>query len=220
MKSARHREDYKSLAAQYLDPNSEMYRKVRIVDSYIETGNTLLDIGMGTGELIALEKRKFKRIYGLDLDAQSVEICQARFEKESHITIMKGDMRQLENYFHPSQFDCITALDVLEHIDMESCKKELFTIFNLINNGGKFIFTGPGVFEKARIALGKSPTHIHSHSSLGWKRMITGAGFAVVVVETVEFPITHSVFLRKKLHLFGKCCLIVAEKRPLQENDK
>lgn len=43
--------------------------------------------------------------------------------------------------------------------------------------------------------------------------MIRQAGFIIASVETVEFPIIHSKFLRKKLHLFGKCCLIVAHKR-------
>ncbi len=39
-----------------------MYKKVRIVDRYIHRAETLLDIGMGTGELSSLNKHKFKKI--------------------------------------------------------------------------------------------------------------------------------------------------------------
>ncbi|MCD6099027.1 MAG: class I SAM-dependent methyltransferase [Candidatus Marinimicrobia bacterium] len=208
-----HKEDYESLLLQYRDPNSLMYKKLRIVDSYINGGETLLDIGVGIGELIELEKQKFRKIYGIDVDEESVKICRKRFENDENIYIIEGNINDLENLFKDRKFDYITCLDVLEHIKIEECKKALNNIYNLLKDGGKFIFTGPGVFEKIRILLGRSPTHLHSHSSYGWKRMIERAGFDVMNVETVEFPIIHSNFLRKRLHIFGKCCLIVAEKR-------
>lgn len=207
------REDYESLHLQYRDLNSLMYKKLRIVDSYINGGETLLDIGVGIGELIELEKQKFRKIYGIDADEESVKICRKRFENDENIYIIDGNINDLENLFEDRKFDYITCLDVLEHIKIEECKKALNNIYNLLKDGGKFIFTGPGVFEKIRILLGRSPTHLHSHSSYGWKRMIERAGFDVINVETVEFPIIHSNFLRKRLHIFGKCCLIVAEKR-------
>jgi len=208
-----HKEDYESLLLQYRDPNSLMYKKLRIVDSYINGGETLLDIGVGIGELIELEKQRFRKIYRIDADEESVNICRKRFESDENIYIIEGNINDLENLFEDRKFDYITCLDVLEHIKVEECVKNLNNIYDLLRDGGKFIFTGPGLFEKIRILLGRSPTHLHSHSSYGWKRMIERAGFDVMNVETVEFPIIHSNFLRKRLHIFGKCCLIVAEKR-------
>lgn len=208
-----HKEDYESLLLQYRDPNSLMYKKLRIVDSYINGGETLLDIGMGVGELIELEKQKFKEIYGIDVDEESVNICRKRFENNENIHVIRGNANDLKKLFDNKKFDYITCLDVLEHIEIKECKKVLNDIYDLLKDGGKFIFTGPGIFEKIRIILGRSPMHLHSHSSYGWKRMIEQAGFKVIHIETVEFPIINSDFLRKRLHIFGKCCLIVAEKR-------
>jgi predicted TPR repeat methyltransferase len=148
-----------------------------------------------------------------------VEICRKRFKHDEKICIMKGDINNLENLFKDKKFDYITGLDVLEHIEMEECKKALNNIYNLLKDEGKFIFTGPGVFEEVRILLGRSPTHLHSHSSYGWKSMIERAGFDVINVETVEFPVIYSDFLRKKLHIFGKCCLIVGEKMHMFQGD-
>lgn len=39
------KENYGSLISQYHDPNSLMYKKLRIVDKYISKGKLLLDIG-------------------------------------------------------------------------------------------------------------------------------------------------------------------------------
>ncbi len=208
-----HKEDHESLRSQYLDPNSLMYKKLRIVDIYINDGESLLDIGSGVGELIELEKQKFGKIYGIDVDEESVEICHKRFKDDKKICIMQGDINDLGNLFKDKKFDCVTCLDVLEHIKVKECKKALNNIYNILKENGKFIFTGPGIFEKIRIFGGRSPTHLHSHSSYGWERMIEMAGFNVINVETVEFPLIHNDFLRKKLHIFGKCCLIVAKRK-------
>lgn len=211
--------NYKSLHSEYLDSSSLMYKKIRIVDSYMNGGDSFLDIGAGTGELIELEKHKFEKIYGIDIDEESVEVCYKRFEKNQNIYIIQSGIDNLKNLFEDEKFDCITCLDILEHIEVGRCRKALNNIYNIVKDDGKFIFTGPGVFEKVRILLGRSPTHLHSHSSYGWKRMIERTGFNVINVETVEFPILHSDVLRKRLHIFGKCCLIVAEKMLSSKGD-
>ena len=212
------REDYlPKMVSAYQNPHSLMHRRLRIIDSYLPPGNMLLDIGMGTGEFIELEKHKFRKIYGLDVNEESIETCQVRFQGEGNITLIRDSITSLRDYFRSQQFDYITCLDVLEHIELKDCKKSLSIIADLLCGGGKFIFTGPGVFEKIRIALGKSPTHIHSHSSYGWERLIMAAGLTVESIETVEFPVIHSDFLRKRFHLFGQCCLIVARKPAIEE---
>ena len=206
------KENYELLQLQYSDPDSLMYKKLRIVDSYITGGETLLDIGVGIGELIELEKQKFVRIYGIDADKEAVGICRKRFKEDGNIYIRPGSIGNLNDLFQDKKIDYITCLDVLEHIKLEECKNALSNIYKLLKKEGFFIFTGPGIFEKVRIFLGRSPTHLHSHSSYGWKRMIERAGFYVINVETVEFPIFRSDFFRKRIHVLGKCCLIIAKK--------
>lgn len=135
------REDYNSLASEYLDANSLMYKKIRVVDSHIDVGEALLDIGMGTGELIELGKYKFKKIYGIDIAKESIDICRRRFQGERNITLIQGSIRELGNYFQSRQFDYITCLDILEHIDLKECEVALLVIANLLRDDGKFIFT-------------------------------------------------------------------------------
>jgi hypothetical protein len=68
------------------------------------------------------------------------------------------------------------------------------------------------VFDKVKIRLGRSPTHLHGHSSYGWAKLIKKAGFGLTSAESVEFPLIHSSILRKRLHIFGQCCVITARK--------
>jgi ubiquinone/menaquinone biosynthesis C-methylase UbiE len=206
------RQDYDSLSREYADPTSLQYKKLRLVDSYITGGKNLLDFGTGTGELIKLEEKKFDNIYGIDSDEESVRICRTRFENDERIHIVKNNANNITGTFAGIRFDCISACDVLEHLKFRDCLKLLDSFYSLLDTDGIFIFTGPGVFEKMKIKLGRSPTHVHSHSSYGWARLITKAGFGLISVESVQFPLIQSSILRKRLHVLGQCCVITASK--------
>ncbi|WP_373838607.1 methyltransferase domain-containing protein [Methanospirillum sp.] len=204
--------NYHQLFDEYSNPGSLQYKKMRIIDSFIPSGNTFLDIGMGTGELINIVKSKFNVKCGFDPDHNSYCICCDRFREDSTIQLFHGKVNILKSLIGDYRFDVITALDVLEHLSEKECEETLRLSFDLLNEGGIFIFSGPGVFEKIRIYLGLSPTHLHSHSPFGWKRIINKAGFEIMNVETVEFPIFHTDFLRKKVNIFGKCLVIISKK--------
>lgn len=208
------RVNYNSLKSEYLDPESIQYKKLRLVNQYISKGRSLLDIGSGTGEFIKLEINKFDEIYGVDADPESLHICRDNFKNKEHVHIFESNLQGLDILFSDTKFDYITCLDVLEHIELKECKKVLHNIHHITTDLGFFIFTGPGIFEKIRISLGMSPTHLHSHSSYGWKKLIEEAGFEVLNVETVEFPFINNGFFRKNIPLFGKCCLIISQKMP------
>jgi predicted TPR repeat methyltransferase len=206
------RENYISLSAQYADTNSLMHKKLQLVGSYITSGKALLDFGTGTGDLIALEAHKFDDLYEVDVSEESVNICHNRFKNNANIHIVENSGNDLESLFADTRFDCVAACDVLEHLELDESKKLLAAFYSLLDSGGIFVFSGPGIFEKVKIRLRKSHIHDHSHSSYGWSRLIKEVGFQIMHIETVEFRVIHSAFLRKRLHVFGECCVIVAKK--------
>ena len=209
--------NYEELISQYNNSDSLMYKKLRIVDYYInqhiKNFEGFLDIGMGTGELINLEKNKFKYVYGSDIDEESVNYCKKRFNDDKNIDIIKGDIRDIYSCYKFEDLNVITCLDVLEHINYSHSIETLNIIYDMLKKDGIFIFSGPGIYEKLRISLGLSPTHVHSHSSYSWAKLIQDSNFEIISVESVEFPfLKNDNFLRKKLHLLGKCCLIVSKR--------
>lgn len=208
---------FKRVNIKFLDnlckqQNTLMNRKIKLVNKFINKNESLLDLGVGTGTFIKLVQNKVKKIYGIDIDNESIKIFNKKFKNINKISIKQGNIKEIAKIYNNRKFDYITALDVLEHITKDDAEIVLNSIYQLLKDNGKFIFTGPGIFEKIKILLRKSPTHTFSHSSYGWIKMFTRVGFHVEHIETVEFPIFNFNYLRKKLHLFGKCCIIISKK--------
>lgn len=204
--------NYENLQHHY-DESSLMSKKMYKVVSKINRGGLLLDIGCGTGELLDRVKDKFKFLYGVDIEDDAINFCLNRFRNSNNIKIEKLDIKELSEKFKGMKFDYITILDVLEHLDPIDAEYLLIEIYKLLKNEGEIVFTGPNWYEKIRIKLGKSPRHKFSYSSYGWGKMIERAGFKIISIETVDFPIFKGIFFTKFFHMFGICPLIIAKKQ-------
>jgi cyclopropane fatty-acyl-phospholipid synthase-like methyltransferase len=203
--NSRKRVDYHSLLSQYADPSSLAYTKLQLVDSHITGGMNLLDFGTGAGELIELEKRRFDTSMA-SIPMKSLSGSAEKFIKDKQIPIVERSEIDLTSLFQSTRLDCIAACDGLEHTELKDCIELLDTSYHLLDFDGKFVFSGPGIFEKVRIRFGRSPTHIRSHSFYGWTGLIRSSGFQPISVGSVEFLLTHSPALRKRLHMFGQSC--------------
>lgn len=92
----------------------------------------LLDFGCGTGFNLAF-LREFGDVCGADrLRAQDEE-----FRRKDGFRVL--DVRELAR--HPGEFDLITALDVLEHLDDDV--EELRMLRRLLARGGQIVLTVP-----------------------------------------------------------------------------
>lgn len=166
---AAKREDYASLHGQHADSRSLMLKKLRLVDSYITGGRTLSDFGTGTGELTSSERQKFSNTYGGDSDERSISICEDRFDKYKNTRVCQDKGSDLVSAFGDTRRDYITACES-QHVQLDLSKRLLRVFYSLLDVDGKFSFPGLGIFVKARITMGHSPTHVHSDSSYGWAR--------------------------------------------------
>jgi len=204
--------DFYSLQKQYANPQSQDFKKIQIVDSFIQPSNILLDVGSGTGAFIKLVKNKFQSVYSIEQDPVALLILQENFSSDSKIKIIQSPIIEYLITNPPLSFDYITCLDVLEHLSFTECQITIKELYKQLKPGGFLIISVPGIFEKIRIFFGRSPTHLHSHSSYGWAKILQNAGFKILTIQTVEFPLIDHILFRKFLHLFGKCCVIIAEK--------
>lgn len=189
-----------------------MKKKIKLVSSKISSSDSLLDIGCGSGELIMEINKKFNKCYGVDLNTDSIRFCNERFKNDQHIEIFNIDALHLTEELEESSFDYITSLDVLEHLKPHEAEIVLKNIYFLLKDQGVFILTAHNWYDKIKIKFYGNSFHEFSHSSYGWAKLIKSAGFKVISIECVDFPLLKgNEFLRKKLHLFGMCPLIVAK---------
>ncbi|GAB4315551.1 MAG: hypothetical protein Kow0019_15740 [Methanobacteriaceae archaeon] len=203
-----------------MDPNalhntystSELMRKkISLVSSKIQNGKCLLDIGCGSGELLSKTYKNFKNCYGIDLNSDSIKFCAERFKNKKNISVFKLNALDLKKKFKESSFDYVTALDVLEHLKKHESEIVINNIKFLLKEQGIFILTAPNWYDKIKIKLQKTDFHEFSHSSYGWAKLIQKFDFQIISIECVSFPIFKgNEFLRKRLHIFGMCPLIVA----------
>lgn len=93
----------------------------------------ILDVGCGTGKNIETFS-KFGTVWGMDSADEAITFCKKRGLKK----IVKGALEKIP--FPKDYFDCVTALDVLEHVDDEKATKEMHRV---LKRGGVLIVTVP-----------------------------------------------------------------------------
>lgn len=108
------------------------------VSSYIESNNTYLDIGCGTGELVTYLERKniLKKIAATDIDEKMLE--KARI-KSKNVDFIKVDMRKI-NY--QEEFDIISCFgNTIVHLtSLKDIENFFKNVFKALKKGGKFLF--------------------------------------------------------------------------------
>jgi SAM-dependent methyltransferase len=208
--------DYQVIEADYTISGSLHDKKLNMVLQRIDRCGCVLDVGCGTGEMIARLRKDDRcgHIYGIDRSEESIGICMEKFKGDDKITIMNAPLKALAGEY-PYRFDYVLLLDVIEHNNGEGIKGILKNAFTLLKPEGKVIITTPGFTDMITIAShrvrGIPYKHLTGHTSYGWLSVIRKAGFEVVEHGTVEFPLIDAPALNRYFHLFGKCHMVVAK---------
>ena len=99
----------------------------------------ILDMGCGYGSfLYFLAKEGYSHAVGVDVSGEQVEVAR----KLGVPNVLLGDGRDfLEK--HPVEFDCLTAVDLLEHFDKEEILSLLCAVHRSLKPGGRLILRVP-----------------------------------------------------------------------------
>lgn len=157
-----------------------IYKKVRNINingkirlaSKISKGNSILDIGCGTGEFLAALKNIGWQTTGMETSGEARE-----YAINSGLTIYPS----LDNV--DSKFDVITMWHVLEHVHrVDDLLKHLH---RLLNDDGVLIIAVPNidaldaaVYDQNWVAL-DTPRHLYHFRPVDIKKLFSQNGFAV-----------------------------------------
>jgi len=99
----------------------------------------IVDLGCGYGAfLYFLQKEGYRNARGVDISREQVEAAR----KMGMTNIYQGDLLEfLHN--HPGEFECVTALDVMEHFSKENVLPLLRMAYRALKPGGFFIMHAP-----------------------------------------------------------------------------
>lgn len=117
------------------------YAKMALERLSIVEGETVLEIGFGTGyclKRIAEFTGQKRKVYGIDISSGMIEITKKRLEKAglaSGVELLCGDAAYMP--FHDNTFDAVFMSFVLEIFDTPEIPRVLEQIKQVLKSGGR-----------------------------------------------------------------------------------
>lgn len=104
-------------------------------------GSDVLEIGAGIGTISQALIKQNRRITLLDVNEEYVAYLRQRFGANPFISIIHGDIAQIQNVCAPQAFDTIVGSNILEHI--EDDQKAVRDMYTLLRPGGRAVIIVP-----------------------------------------------------------------------------
>ena len=131
----------------YLDFEEEVYTLHKEFLRFIMVNeiDNIIDIGCGQGYFLENLMVNKKNYFGIDLSAEQIKVCQ---EKNLNAKAMPlCDVKE--------KFDCATAIfDVLNYIPKSDLENFIKDTYNVLNDGGYFVFDVNSYFGFEEVAQG------------------------------------------------------------------
>lgn len=139
----------------------------------------LLDVGCGSGTLLALLKRRGFDVLGFDASERAAAIAKA----ENNVDVITG-ARLRDAELDDASFDLVTLFHVMEHVP--DPHEMLAEVWRLLRGGGRLILQVPNVESwQFRLCRGhwyglNVPRHVINYSNQAICRLLSDSGFRVL----------------------------------------
>lgn len=105
-------------------------------------GQTVLDLGCGTGENTLILALHGAKVYALDISQELVELARKRLEinnaSTANVHFMVGSAHEID--LPDDSVDLVFGIAILHHLDLNLVSKE---VFRILKNSGRAIFQEP-----------------------------------------------------------------------------
>lgn len=216
--------EYFSHASENKSITGEIYKLIRdrniknkfqLVNSF-KNGNSILDIGQGTGELLHYFKRKGWAVKGIEPNEK------ARNFAKQHYNIEVFDETFLDKWGQ-KEFDVITLWHVLEHVyDLEN---RMTQIQNLLKKDGYLFIAVPNIDSPDSMKYKEMwagldvPRHLSHFTKSSIKYLLNKHDFEIVDMYPMRFDAYYVSLLSEK-YLNNKWAYFSAMLNGFQSNQK
>ncbi len=130
-----------------------------IVEKYLNKGEYLLDLGMGTGSFAISCAKKGLKVVGIDKSEKMLSVARKKIEEQNltdKIKIIKLSVIELDTHFQDNSFDKVIASLLFSELyekEREFCIKQ---IHRILKPNGEFILLDevkPDIFWKKMIYI-------------------------------------------------------------------
>lgn len=99
---------------------------------------SIVDVACGSGKLLYFFKNKhYQNITGVDISPEQVKLA-----RQVSLTVDEADVLDWLGA-HPSTFDLITGLDIIEHLDKSEVLRFIEACYLALKPGGRFVLQTP-----------------------------------------------------------------------------
>lgn len=131
-----------SVIFYFLPVFGRMYRRrVELCLAECKGGDSILEVGFGSGLTFLNLNGMYKKIYGLDLSCNVKEIAQVFARLGVHPDLRNGNV--LDMPYQDNQFDTVLLISILEHLKPEELDRAFAEIKRVLKPGGQVVYGVP-----------------------------------------------------------------------------
>lgn len=171
----------------------------------------LLDVGAATGFFVRLANNEGFSARGIEISDHAASVARAK-----GLDVRTGTLADIEG-----TFDCITMLDVIEHVP--DPRKEFEKAAALLTSGGVLVINTPDAGSLFARMMGRywhlivPPEHLYYFNRSNMRRLLEETGFGVVEVSTIGKSFTLSYILKTlyrwtHVRLFDRLALLFSHR--------
>lgn len=131
-----------SVIFYYLPIFAQMYRhRVELCLAECKGGDSILEVGFGSGLTFLNLNGIYKKIYGLDLSCDVKQVEQVFAPLGIHPDLRNGNV--LDMPYQDKQFDTVLLISILEHLKPEELDRAFAEIKRVLKPGGQVVYGVP-----------------------------------------------------------------------------
>ena len=164
---------------------SDMAIKYGLIQHYLPTGSTVLDVGCGSGYGVSMMDSFGYKAKGIDLNERTLKM--ARFRQG--LEFLHGKVEDLTE-----TFDAVTSIDMIEHVHQPEQAPLVKAMVARLNPNGVFLIDTPFRTESASV----SKHHVWElgFEEFGWLVEQAGPWKTIDKYYTVRFYDTYTVCIK------------------------
>lgn len=131
-----------SVIFYYLPIFGRMYRRrVELCLKECKGGDSILEVGFGSGLTFLSLNEMYRKIHGLDLSCDVNEVAQVFAPLSIYPDLRNGNV--LDMPYQDQQFDTVLLISILEHLKPEELDRALQEIKRVLKPGGQIVYGVP-----------------------------------------------------------------------------